>query len=257
MTKTPPTRSARERLRAERHQAAQRTRRRRERATVLAVCAGLLGLIGLFIAIQTNRARDDRPLVAPAGATGEDHLVIPVGRPDAPVVLTMYEDPRCPGCAQIERELHTTINKLEDEGKLRVEYHVLSFVDRIARGNGSKKAANALAAAQDAGRFREFHDVLFAHPPASEETDTFGDTQVLLDLAEKVPALPTAEFTKAVTQGTHDTWVSAVQHRFDQQTKITGTPALFFKGRDLLRDPDHPLTPQRLTELVTDEARTR
>ncbi|WP_158718727.1 thioredoxin domain-containing protein [Streptomyces griseus] len=209
-----------------------------------------MALVLVTIAVQSGRTGDDRPVVPPAGATGDDGLIIPSGRADAPVTMAVYEDPRCPGCAQFERQLHRTFNKLEDEGKLRVEYHILSFVDRIAPGKGSRYAAGALAAAQDAGKFRAFHDLLFASQPSSEKDDVFGDKEVLLALGEKTEGLDMAKFTAAVREGTHDGWVKKVQRAFDQQEEIQATPAVIFEGKDLIRDAEHPLTPQRLTDLV-------
>ncbi|MFI0013671.1 DsbA family protein [Streptomyces sp. JUS-F4] len=248
------SRKARERLRAERERAAARSRRRRRAAISAGVAAAIISAVGLTVVVQSSRAADNRPVVPPAGAVGADKLVISVGQADAPATLTLYEDPRCPGCAQVERLLHTTINRLQDEGKLRVDYHVLSFVDNIVSGTGSKHAANALAAAQNAGRFREYHDALFAAQPKSETDDAFGDKQVLLDLAAKVKGLDTDRFAAAVKDGTHDTWVNKVQEEFDKQTEIQGTPAVFFKGKDLIRDTEHPLTPERLAKLVEAEA---
>ncbi|MEV7501914.1 thioredoxin domain-containing protein [Streptomyces sp. NPDC093018] len=208
----------------------------------------------MAIVVQSGRAEDDRPIIPPAGTTGNQNLIIPSGQANAPATLTVYEDPRCPGCAQLEHVLHATINKLQDEGKLRVEYRILSFVDRIASGRGSKYAANALAAAQDAGKFRDFHDALFASPPPSEREDTFGDKEVLLALGRKVRGMDMSKFTAAVRKGTHDTWVNKVQQAFDRQTAIQATPAVFFKGKDLVKDREHPLTPERLTALVEAEA---
>ncbi|MFI8405163.1 thioredoxin domain-containing protein [Streptomyces sp. NPDC085463] len=246
----PQNRQARERLRAERERAARRTRRVRQASLSAGVAAVVITLVTVTIVIQSGRDRDTRPIMPPAGASGADSLVIPVGRADAPTTLTVYEDPRCPGCAQLERELHTTINKLEDAGELRVDYHVLSFVDRIVPGSGSRNAANALAAAQDSGRFRAFHDALFASPPPSETEDTFGDKETLLALGKEIDGLNTAKFASAVRQGTHDTWVRKVQADFDGQTAIQATPAVILNGKDLVKDQDHPLTPQRLTDLV-------
>ncbi len=248
------SRAACERLRAERQADALRARRRRCGRWSAGILAGLVGAVVISIAVQTDRASDTRPVIAPHGATGDGQLLVSVGHADAPAVLTVYEDLRCPGCAEIERRLHSTVNRLQDEGKLRVDYHLLSFVDRIAAGTGSKYAANALAAAQDAGKFREYHDVLYAHPPKAEHVDSYGDKQVLLDLAAEVPGLSTPRFTAAVEEGTHDTWIRAVQEAFDRQSRIQGTPAFLFKGEDLLKDPASPLTPQRLTELVDQEA---
>ncbi|MGW5001527.1 DsbA family protein [Streptomyces hydrogenans] len=232
-----------------------RTYRLHVAAKCVGLCVALAAVIGVSIALQ-SRAADEGPVVSPAGAVGDEGLLISVGRKDAPVVLTVYEDARCPGCAQLEKTLHTTVNRLEDEGLLRVEYHVLSFVDRIVGGKGSKVAANALAAAQDAGRFREFHDVLFAHPPAEESIDAFADRDFLLELAGRIPGLRSAGFDEAVAEGRHSGWAKAVQRRFDQQTDVQATPAVLLDGKDLVRDQEHPLTPERLTELV-DEAAAR
>ncbi|MFF5826867.1 DsbA family protein [Streptomyces bacillaris] len=248
-----PSRQARERLRAERERAAWRSGRVRHAALTAAVAAVVGTLVAVAIAIQSGRAEDDRPVMPPAGATGHENLIIPSGPANAPATVTVYEDPRCPGCARLEHALHATINRLQDEGKLRVEYHILSFVDRIVPGKGSRFAANALAAAQDVGKFRAFHDALFASPPASENEDTFGNKQALLALGRKVDGMDMAKFTTAVTEGTHDTWVRKVQEAFDRQTEIQATPAVFFKGKDLVTDPEHPLTPTRLTELVEAE----
>ncbi|MEV6353323.1 DsbA family protein [Streptomyces hydrogenans] len=256
MRTTPASPStARDRLREQRHRQALRTYRLHVAAKSVGLCVALAAVIGVSIALQ-SRAADEGPVVSPAGAVGDEGLLIPVGRKDAPVVITVYEDARCPGCAQLEKTLHTTVNRLEDEGLLRVEYHVLSFVDRIVGGKGSKVAANALAAAQDAGRFREFHDVLFAHPPAEESSDAFADRDFLLELAGRIPGLRSAGFDKAVAEGTHSGWAKAVQRRFDQQTDVQATPAVLLDGKDLVRDQEHPLTPERLTELV-DEAAAR
>ncbi|MFF3002228.1 DsbA family protein [Kitasatospora sp. NPDC057940] len=252
-----PAVSDRARERIQRQRAAERARRNRNRAITGALATVVAAAVGVTIAVQSGKAKDARPIVPPAGAIGDRQLVIPVGDPDAPVTLTVYEDFRCPACAQVEGILGDTINRLEDEGKLRIDYHILSLVDSIARGKGSKNAANAVAAAQNAGKFREYHDVLFANHPKSETKDTFGDKKTLLALADKVKDLKTPSFIAAVNEGTHDTWVKKVQHTFDQQTKIQGTPAIFFEGRDLLKDTGHPLTAERLTRIVNDAAAGR
>ncbi|MGW1076776.1 DsbA family protein [Streptomyces sp. NPDC002537] len=246
--------SARERLRAERRREVERAERRRRLGTVVGVSLALATAVGVTVLIQSNKPRDTRPPVAPAGATGKQDLVIAVGKPDAPVTLTAYEDFRCPGCGMVEKEIHGAVNKLEDEGKLRVEYHILSFIDRISSGNGSKHAASAAASAQDSGKFREYHDLLFANQP-SELDDRFGDKKVLLDLASKVTGLKSAKFVASVTEGTHDTWVGKVQHAFDRQSAIKTTPSIIFNGKNLVNDRENPFTAQRITQLVNDAAK--
>ncbi|MFE0641686.1 DsbA family protein [Streptomyces sp. NPDC058877] len=249
--RSPASGSARARLAAARRQEAERARRRKTLIRTAVTGVALAAVVTVTIAVQSYKDGDDRPVVIPRGAAGPEGLVIPTGDDDAPVTLAVYEDFRCPGCGQVEDRLGPTINKLQDEGKLRVEYHVLSLVDSIVPGKGSLYAAGAAAAAQDAGKFREYHDALFENQP-EETDDAFGDKDFLLTLAEGIDGLNTPEFTESVRAGTHDTWVKKVQRTFDRQTAIPGTPAMFLDGgeADLLKDPQHPLTAERLTELV-------
>ncbi|MFE0700580.1 DsbA family protein [Streptomyces sp. NPDC058872] len=256
--RSPSSGSARARLAALRQQEAERARRRRTLVRTAVAAAALTAVVAVTVAVQSYREGDDRPVVIPQGATGPEGLVIPTGDDDAPVMLAVYEDFRCPGCGQVEDRLGPTINKLQDEGKLRVEYHVLSLVDSIVPGKGSTYAASAAAAAQEAGKFREYHDALFDNQP-EETDDAFGDKDFLLALADRVDGLNTPEFTESVRAGTHDTWVKTVQRTFDQQTAIQGTPAMFLDGgeADLLKDPQHPLTAERLTQLVETAAQAK
>ncbi|MBH1939199.1 thioredoxin domain-containing protein [Streptomyces sp. AV19] len=218
------------------------------------MCVVLAVVFGVAISARSGELKEAGPVVAPAGAAGERGLVIAVGKPDAPVTITAYEDFRCPGCAMVEKEIHEAVDKLEDEGKLRVEYHLLSFIDAFSGGKGSRYAAEAAASAQDAGKFREYHDVLFANQP-DEQDDRFGDKKVLLDLAAKVDGLRTAKFAESVTKGVHDTWVRRVQHVFDRQNRVKATPSFVLDGTNLIGAGLPPLTAQRITRLVENAAK--
>ncbi|WP_103534186.1 thioredoxin domain-containing protein [Streptomyces sp. SM11] len=256
--RSPAAGSARARLAALRRQKAERARRRKTLVRTGVAATTLATVVAVTIAVQSYKEGDDRPVVVPQGAAGPQGLVIPTGKDDAPVTLAVYEDFRCPGCGQVEDRLGPTINELQDEGKLRVEYHVLSLVDNIVPGKGSLRAASAAAAAQEAGKFREYHDVLFDNQP-EETDDAFGNKDLLLTLADGIDGLNTPEFAERVRAGTHDTWAKKVQQSFDRQTAIQGTPAMFLDGgkTDLLKDPQHPLTAERLTQLVDTAAQAK
>ncbi|MEV4506086.1 DsbA family protein [Streptomyces klenkii] len=247
--------NARERMRAEREREMQRALRRKRLGLTGGIAALLAAIVGITISIQSDKAEDARPVIPPRGATGDQDLVIATGKADAPVTIQIYEDFRCPGCAQVEKEIGKAVHKLEDEGKLRVEYHLVSVVDQIFPGNGSKFAASAAASAQDAGKFREFHDVLFASQPAKEKDDKFGDKDVLLDLASKVKGLKTPEFVESVNTGKHETWVKKIQRTFDRQTEVEQvTPTVILNGKNLVADRENLLTAERITQLVNDAA---
>ncbi|CAM5657283.1 membrane protein [Streptomyces spiroverticillatus] len=250
-------RTARERLIKEREAQKSRDKRRR----VLVVGAAVVGVLGLaavagVVAANSGGGKDDSdkagPVVAPAGAVGKGKVAIPVGMTDAPSLMTVYEDMRCPACGMFENSMRDTINKLEKEGKVRAEYHLVSFIDNGVKGNGSKYAANALGCAQDAGKFHEYHDVLFRNQP-EETDDAFGKKSYLLELAGKVPGLRGATFDGCVEKGTHAGWVGEVQADFDK-SPYKATPTVLLNGGAIFpQKGNEQISPANLVKWV-DEA---
>ncbi|GGQ25637.1 membrane protein [Streptomyces roseolilacinus] len=227
--------SARQRLQIERERERAREKRRRL-VLVSAAVAGVLGLAAVVgvIAANTGGKGDTAgkgPVTAPSGATGEDQLVVPVGAPDAPATLTVWEDFRCPACAMFENTFRDTIHELEAAGQLRTEYRLATLIDGNMGGGGSLNAANAAACAQDAGKFSAYHDVLFANQP-EEADDAFAKDAKLFELAAKVPGLDTPAFRSCVTGGTHDGWVNASNEAF-RAGDFRGTPTVLLNGEPI------------------------
>ncbi|MFI0978786.1 DsbA family protein [Streptomyces sp. NPDC021093] len=240
-------RTARERLIQEREAQKARDKRRRVLIVASAVVA-VLGLAAVAGVVAANsggdkgdKASDSGPVKAPAGTVGEGNVVVPVGMTDAPSVLTVYEDLRCPACGMFENSMRDTVNKLEREGKIRAEYHLVSFIDNGMKGNGSKYAANALGCAQNAGKFHAYHDVLFRNQP-QETDDAFGKKTHLLELAGKVPGLRGAPFDACVDKGTFAGWVTKVQEDFDK-SEYKATPTVLLNGE--------PIFPQKGSEQIS------
>ncbi|WP_156723970.1 DsbA family protein [Streptomyces apocyni] len=247
-------RTARERLAMEREKHKAQEKRRR----TLIVAAAVVGVLGLAAAIGVIAAGgDDKkdtsgPVVAPAGASGEDSLVIPVGEDAAPATLTIWEDFRCPACAQFEQAYNPTIDELTDQGKLKVEYRLATIIDGGFGGQGSLRAANAAACAQDAGKFKPYHDVLFENQPA-EADDAFAENSKLIELAGKVDGLDTTSFQSCVNDGTHDSWAAKSNDAF-REGGFRGTPTVLLDGEDIFGDQQNPLTPEKLKQMVEDAA---
>lgn len=183
--------------------------------------------------------------MAPSGAQGKDSLAIPVGKDGAKSTLTVWEDFRCPACQDFETRYRPVLHELADAGKLRIDYHLVRLIDGNMGGTGSLRAANAAACAQDAGKFRDYHDVLYANQPP-ESSDAFDDAK-LIELAGKVPGLDTPAFRKCVKDGTHNSWVNK-SHQAFQTGGFTGTPTVLFDGKNIYQD--QTMTPAKLKQMV-------
>jgi protein-disulfide isomerase len=233
-----------ERVQTERAQA-----RRRAVAVTGCAVAVLVMATAVGIAWQSGRSRPyDAATDAPAGTTGAGNLSIPLGMP-APATLTVYEDPRCPACGRFEQAFHATIDRLERQGRVRVQYRIVSSIDRHDHGHGSKNAANALACAANEGRFAGLHDLLYARQP-DESDDAWASAQTLTRLATQIPGLATPAFRDCVDKDAFGTWVAAVQGDFDR-SGFTATPTVLLNG--IPAYPAYrgtPATPDRLASWV-------
>ncbi|MGC5362559.1 thioredoxin domain-containing protein [Streptomyces sp. DT24] len=225
-------RAARDRLVQQREREKARERRRRTLIVASAV-VGVLALAAVVGLIAANAGKNDQdseagPAVVPSGATGKDGLAIQVGADAAPSTLTIWEDFRCPVCAQFENAFRDTIHQLENTGRIKVEYHLATIIDGNLGGSGSLRAANAAACAQDAGKFPAYHDVLYRNQPG-ETDDAFGRNSRLIDLAGQVKGLDTPGFRSCVEDGKHDSWVEKSNTAF-RDGGFQGTPTALLNG---------------------------
>jgi protein-disulfide isomerase len=158
-----------------------------------------------------------------------DGTTVRVGSPQAKTVVHVYEDLRCPVCEDFEtRGGGEALRDLVRSGQVRAEYTLASFLDDKLGGQGSEKAANALRAALEAGRFAEYHDVLFAHQP-EESVDGYTDA-FLLEMASRVKGLRGPEFDAAVKDMKYRGFVTASEKAFEA-SGATGTPTLKVDGK--------------------------
>jgi protein-disulfide isomerase len=245
-------RSAREALREQRERDRAQEKRKRTLVVAGSVVVVLAVAAGIGVAVAEHESRSSGssggPARPPRGATGKDGLAVPVGAANAPSVLTVYEDFRCPACDAFEKQFTPTVHGLEDAGKMRTEYHLVTLIDGNLGGSGSLRAANAAACAQDQGKFRAYHDVLYANQP-DEQDDKFADTSTLLRLAGKVPGLTTGAFTSCVKNGTHDNWVRKSNSAFNA-SGYNSTPTILLNGKNIFGNGTTPLSPASLAAMV-------
>ena len=137
------TKNIRENARALREAQALAERRKRNRTRLL-MAVGLTTIVGLLVAIvvvailssrTTTKSNADGPLVTPTSAT--DDGAIAVGKTDAPVTVAVYLDYMCPYCGQFEKANGGELDRLIEEGTVRVELggsRIQSITLRV-RGN--------------------------------------------------------------------------------------------------------------------------
>jgi len=115
---------------------------------IVAVVAGVV--------IQSNRSPSGATVVKPAHALGPNGGE-QRGSASAPVVVEEYGDFQCPHCANFQRTVGPTVDKLVDSGRIRFVFHPIAFI-----GPESTAAASAATAAGDQGKFWPYLDQLFA-----------------------------------------------------------------------------------------------
>jgi hypothetical protein len=167
----------------------------------------------------------------PTGHTPEGGVL--VGSEGARRRLLVFEDPQCPYCREFEAASGDLLRGEIAAGAVAVEYRIRSFL-----GNESVRAANALAAAAEAGRFDELRREIFANQPP-EASGGFS-TEDLLDLGRRA-GLTNPDYVTAVQEGRYENWAREIDEAFEEQDP-DGTPSAVLDGRpidsDTLYDPD-------------------
>ncbi|MFI6488114.1 thioredoxin domain-containing protein [Streptomyces sp. NPDC050564] len=246
--------AAREKLRLERERQAKRDKVKRQAivAGSLVAVLAIAGGIG-YAVVQNNKPshwesiKSDK-VVAPANTTGTNGTTVVLGKSTAKKTLKLYEDPRCPICAQFEQTVGSTLKKDFDAGKFKIQYIGGTFLDGDSdkkgkikigsRGEGSKNAMSALGAALNVSpeAFLEYKTALYSAKYHPEETDDkFKSDDYLIKVADTVGALKNnTAFQSAVKDGKYDAWALAMSETFNtNKDGVNGTPSLVMNGKKL------------------------
>lgn len=216
-------RQARERLRVEREKQAKKERMRRQLVVGVSVVAVLAVVTGIGVAVAKMNDKD---------SSGDD-MAVTTGGHKAKKTIDVYEDLRCPACAQFEQTMGAALQKGADDGKYKLRVHLGSIIDDNMGGKGSKNAARALGAAKAVSvqAFTEYHKQLYSakfHP--DEQDDKFADNAYLLKVSDAVPELKdNKKFEKAVKGGKYNKWAKDMIASFNG-AEIEGTPTIKVDG---------------------------
>lgn len=202
---------------------------------VVAVVAIIAVVGGVVVAERNKQDRVGSSTAVPAGAAGMgEGFVANAGvtlQPGAPT-LEVYEDFQCPACAQFEQVMGGTVADLAKEGRIRLVYHLKTFLDANLRTTHSLTMGNAAMCAADAGRFQAFHDAVYANMPADE--------------GQGWPTAQVKGFAEGagITGAALDTWQTCVDERkygtYVESTEessskagINSTPTVLLDGQKL------------------------
>ena len=209
---------------------AQEAAERRRRVVIVGAVVAVLAIIGGLTWFAISRGDTTGETVTPEGTPANtDGYAVVVGEPDAPTTLTFYEDPQCPACQQFEAAVSDDVSQAITDGKVKVEYRIVSFLDRVSPNQYSSRAANALFAVADTAgpeAFHAFHNTLFQNQPA-EGTAGPDDDQLVAWAVEA--GAPEDQVRPLIENGTFDDFVV---NATDQWSKdgYTSTPTVLVDG---------------------------
>lgn len=207
-----------------REQMARERRRKRTLWTSVGVVVVLViaGLIGWAV----SASQDSGDFTPPAGANPEGTgIVLGAG----PVTVDVYEDFICPVCRTFEQQAGGTLDQLVAQGKVRVIYHPVAFLNRFSSTEYSTRSSAASGCAAQSGKFREYARALFDRQPP-EGSPGLSDDE-LINVATSV-GLAGDGFGNCVQENTFGKWT---EHVTDEAARagVTGTPTVMVAGKQV------------------------
>ncbi|GAE69390.1 hypothetical protein JCM18909_2599 [Cutibacterium acnes JCM 18909] len=235
--KATATTSKRAALRAQ--QEAQESAKKRRR--IIGVTAGvvIIAMVVVAVVFGLNHKSDDVPTtgqITPPSATKDGVYTLNPDKvkPGAPTV-TVFQDYQCPACKGAEDVLGKPLNELSAEGKIKLEYHTLTFLDSNLHNDSSTRAAMAAAAADVVGKYEAYHDVVYRHQ-SKDEGAGYTDEQLRKEFAAEV-GITGSNLTKFQRIYDNKQTEQFVKNGNDkglqelQKSGNTGTPAFLINGK--------------------------
>ncbi len=225
---------------SERAQALLREQQRRERLRNLSVIGvvvlAILVIAGVAFYVQNNRDTTGQTAKdTPANLTGTYSVTI--GKSSAPTTIKLYEDLQCPICKEFEAATGAQVRAAIAAGKVKVEYHMVAFLDRSSTTNYSSRALNAAMAVLDTAgpeAFLKFHTTAYDNQPAEGSAGVPDST--LIQWAVQAGA-DQSKVTPLINGNVYHQWaVNAT----DQMSRdgVNGTPTVYINGKE--QDPKDP-----------------
>jgi protein-disulfide isomerase len=155
-----------------------------------------------------------------------------IGNDDAPIRLVEFFDYQCPHCQAFKPMLEAVAHA--EEGKV-VEYFMMFPLEKHP---DAKSAAQAATAANQMGKFKEMHDLLFSRSPQHSKEAVIGYAKEL--------GLDTAKFEQLYNAAATQVASDIAQ---GDAAGVDSTPTLFFNDRKY----EGPLHPKYIAMWIEEE----
>lgn len=167
--------------------------------------------------------------VVPKGTTAPNYGIVfnPAGKEH----IDIWEDLQCGNCSKFESANKDFLDKVINDGKIKVTYHVLSFL-----GADSVILANAAGCAVDEGKFAIARDQFFALQSATKNSGIWTNSYLLEKMADV--GISSARFVKCIKSNKYLAWVSAVE-KTAAANKIMAAPTVLIDGKEINRTTDY------------------
>jgi protein-disulfide isomerase len=226
---------------SERAQALMKEQRRKERTRNLlvvgAVAVAVLIIAVAMVVISTNKDTTGKAVGSsgtPSNLTGDYNVTI--GKSSAPDTVKLYEDFQCPICKEFEAYTGEQVRQGIADGKIKVDYHMVAFLDDHSTTNYSSRALNAaMAVLSTAGpdAFMKFHTTAYANQPAEGSAGVPDST--LIQWAVEAGA-DEATVTPLINDNVYHQWVVNATGQMSKDG-VNGTPTVFINGENQGANP--------------------
>jgi protein-disulfide isomerase len=210
----------------------QQRERRRNLLVIGTVVVAVLIVAGVLFFVQSGNDPTGKAVDAsgtPSNLSGTYNVVI--GKESAPKTIKVYEDFQCPICQEFEKTAGDKVRTGIADGSIKVDYHMVAFLDRASSTEYSSRALNAAMAVLSTGgtdAFLKFHEIAYANQPAEGSAGVPDST--LIDWAVQAGA-DKATVTPLIDGNVYHQWVV---NATDQMSKdgVNGTPTVFIDGKN-------------------------
>jgi protein-disulfide isomerase len=206
--------------------AAARAAAGQQRVRFAGALGGVLLIVAAGIGIGVQAARTpDPPSPQPVSISNGVEL----GRSGARVTIDLYEDPLCTNCKTFVETAGPQLQTWLDSSTAKIRYYVVSYLNGQSPTRYPSRAAEAMYCAADAGRFREYHDIVFGDQP-TPGADVTNDQLIADGPRAGITGAQQTAFAHCVKSGKYAEFVSKISDKASQDG-IFATPTLLVDGK--------------------------
>ena len=197
-----------------------------QRVRFAGALGGVLLIVAAGIGIGVQAARTpDPPSPQPVSISNGVEL----GRSGARVTIELYEDPLCTNCKRFAETAGPQLQTWLDSSTAKIKYYVVSYLNAQSPTRYPSRAAEAMYCAADAGRFREYHDIVFGDQPTAG-ADVTNDELIADGPRAGITGAQQTAFAQCVKSGKYADFVSKISDKANQDG-IFATPTLLVDGK--------------------------